>query len=161
MERLSFVKIMPEDFDSLGGIWNSSADAEKLREELCEFKRVMIALKSGEEYIAAASLVFEMNDADFTEPMEKIHLSHMAVKESLHDRGYDVIVVEYIADLAENMGYRYLTAKGYHDDRSAIKLFSSHGFESAVGQGEDEKGKYFKMVRDLSVKVKCCGCGNV
>lgn len=159
MVKLSFVKIMPEDFDDLGGILDNGADGDKLREELLGFKRVIFAMKSGDEILGAASLVFEVNDPDLTEPMNKILLSDMAVGESVQGQGYEGIMLEYIAGIAKDMGYSSLTVRVGADDPAAMGFYKFHGFTVIVS--EEEGSKYIKLQRDLNEQVKCCGCGNV
>lgn len=160
MVRFSFVKITPENFDKLGEIWDMQANAEladKFRAELCSFKRVIFALKSEEEYLAEAALVFDMNDPDYTSLPKKLYLSHLVVKESERGKGYGTIMLEYLANQAEDMGCELLTVGVDIDNFGALKFYVRHGFKRIIKADEDKDGKFLKLERDLRERCGCCG----
>lgn len=159
MTKLSFKKITDEDFEKLNNICDHSEQpelAEKFRKELNEHKRVIFALELEGQYIAEGALVFDMHDEDYTEPLRRIYLSHLIVKEDMRKQGYGGMMLEYLANQANYMGYDYLTVGVDLDNFEGIKLYTKHGFNTIIKADEDDMGKYLKLLRDVRLKIKCC-----
>lgn len=159
MIKLSFKKIMPEDFGRVRTLFEAE-DKEKcavIEQELKEHKLVVIALDDGEGVQAASVLKFEMNDEDYTVPLRRIHLYSLAAAENARENNYDGMMLEYSANTAQDMGYDILTARCDTADTNRLKLLSVHGFGNIIKVDEDEKGAYLKLMRDLKIKIKCCG----
>lgn len=154
MVKLSFRKIMPEDYDKVRNLFDFADIIEK---ELREHKLAVLALDDGEGMVAASALKFEMNDEDYTVPLRRIHLYAFGTAENARENNYDGMMLEYTANTAQDMGYDVLTIRCETKDTQKLKLLSVHGFGSIIKVDEDEKGAYLKLMRDLKIKIKCCG----
>ena len=139
-----------EEFDKCNNIWNmkkQKALAEKFRNELLSGNRITYVCKDGEEFIGEISLVKDMNDLDYTIPEQRVYISHLIVKHEYRRQGIGKKLVEFVTDKAKGLGYKEMSIGVDLDNFPALKLYTDCGFNKVVYIGEDEQGKYIKLLK--------------
>ncbi|MCH5198018.1 MAG: GNAT family N-acetyltransferase [Oscillospiraceae bacterium] len=142
-------KLDPIDFKKCCNIWDidKHADlAEKFCQELLSGNRITYILQINEEYIGEISLVFDMNDKDYTVKGQRIYLSRLIVKKEYRRKGLGKELVKFAVRLAKDMGYSELSVGVDLDNFAALKLYFEAGFNTLLYIGEDKGGKYAKLL---------------
>ena len=141
-----------EDFDKCNNIWDMkrlSELADKFLSELKCGKRITYVCKDGDEFIGEISLVQEMNDSDYTIPEQRVYVSHLIVKPEYRRQGIGKKLVEFVTDKAKGFGYKEMSIGVDLDNFPALKLYTDCGFNKVVYIGEDEQGKYIKLLKAI------------
>ena len=141
-----------EDYDKCNNIWNikkQKALAEKFRNELLSGNRITYVSKDGDEFIGEISLVKDMNDLDYTIPEQRVYISHLIVKHEYRRQGIGKMLVDFITDKAKELGYSEMSIGVDMDNYPALKLYTDCGFNKVVYIGEDEQGKYIKLLKAI------------
>jgi ubiquinone/menaquinone biosynthesis C-methylase UbiE/GNAT superfamily N-acetyltransferase len=126
--------------------------AKTFYDQLVSGNRVIYVYTVGSEYIGEGSLVFEMNDPDYSIPGRRIYFSRLIVKESHRNQGIGGILVDYIVNKAVEMGYSEISIGVDKVNEVALRLYQHRGFTEIIFDGEDEAGPYYKLLRKLSGK---------
>ena len=126
-----------------------SALAEQFLIELKNGNRVTYICKDDDAFIGEISLVKEMNDSDYTIPDRRVYLSRLIVKPELRRQGIGKTLVEFITDKAKVLGYTEMSVGVDLDNYHALKLYIDSGFDKIIFIGEDEQGKYLKLLKTL------------
>ena len=144
--------LQPGDYDKCNNIWNmkkQKALAEKFRNELLSGNRITYVCKDGDEFIGKISLVKDMNDLDYTIPEQRVYISHLIVKHEYRRQGIGKMLVDFITDKAEKLGYSEMSIGVDMDNYPALKLYTACGFNKVVYIGEDEQGKHIKLLKAI------------
>lgn len=147
------IKVLdPVDFHKCGNIWNQERQgtlAKKFYNELLNGNRITYVCQAGEEYIGEISLVFEMNDSDYTIADRRIYTSRLIVKPGERRKGIGRCLVEYAVEQARKMSFSEMAIGVDLDNYPAIKLYTEAGFNQIIFAGEDEQGKYLKLLKHI------------
>ena len=141
-----------EDFDKCNNIWDMkrlSKLADKFLSELKCGNRITYVCKDGDEFIGEISLVKEINDSDYTIPEQRVYVSHLIVKPEYRRQGIGKKLVEFVTDKAKGFGYKEMSIGVDLDNFPALKLYTDCGFNKVVYIGEDEQGKYIKLLKAI------------
>ena len=107
-DYISNRKLNPEFYAKCNNIWDMSEQpkmAKMFYDELLSGNRITFIYLENNEFIGEGSLVFKNNDPDYTIPGKRIYLSRMIVKKEYRNRGIGAILLEYLIDYAEQLGY--------------------------------------------------------
>ena len=143
-----------EDYSKCNNIWNmkkQSKLAEKFLGELKSGNRVTYIYKDGDEFIGEISLVKEMNDSDYTIPNQRVYVSRLIVKKEYRRKGIGKTLVDFITDKAKELGYSEMSIGVDLDNYPALKLYIDRGFDKVIYIGEDEQGKYVKLLKTIII----------
>ena len=145
-------KLQLNEFKKCGAIWNmekQSKLAEKFFSELESGNRVTYIYKDGDEFIGEISLVKEMNDSDYTLPSQRIYVSRLIVKPDKRRHGIGGILVDFISEKAKELGYKEMSIGVNIDNYPALKLYIDRGFDKVIYIGEDELGRFIKLLKTI------------
>lgn len=145
-------KLDISDFEKCSNIWKiheHKDKAEKFLQELKSGNRITYVYKDDGEFLGEISLVFDSGDNDYTIKDERIYVSRLVVKKQCRRMGIGKKLVEFTLELARKMGYKEISVGVDLDNYSALKLYACCGFNKIVFVGEDENGKYMKLVGKL------------
>jgi ribosomal protein S18 acetylase RimI-like enzyme len=117
--------------------------------ELLSGNRVIFVYTIGGEFIGEGALVFDNGDPDYTIPRQRIYLSRMIVKKEYRDRGIGKAIIDYLCGYAKNLGYSEMALGVDIDNHRARHLYEKKGFTTVIFEGEDEHGKYVKLLKTL------------
>jgi len=150
MMNIELLKI--EDYSKCSNIWNmkkQSKLAEQFLGELKSGNRVTYVCKDGDEFIGEISLVKDANDSDYTIPNQRVYVSRLIVKKEYRRKGIGKALVDFIADEAKELGYSEMSIGVDLDNYPALKLYIDSGFNQVIYIGEDEQGKYVKLLKTI------------
>lgn len=95
------------------------------------------------------SLVFDMGDPDYTVKGQRIYVSRLIVKPEYRRRKIGRTLVDFAIREAAKMGYSELSIGVDLENYAALKLYFEAGFTKLLFVGEDEGGRYVKLLRKL------------
>lgn len=90
-----------------------------------------------------------MNDPDYTIAGKRIYISRLIVKPSERRRGIGRALVDYAIDRAKYMSYSEMSIGVDLDNYSAMKLYVDAGFNQIIFIGEDDLGKFVKLLKHI------------
>lgn len=125
-----------------------SALANKFYNELKNGNRITYIYQSAGEYLGEISLVFDMNDKDYTIENKRIYVSRLIVKPCERRKGIGSILVAYAVERAKEMSYSEMSVGVDLDNYPALNLYVGAGFNQIVFIGEDKQGKYLKLLNN-------------
>jgi ribosomal protein S18 acetylase RimI-like enzyme len=123
--------------------------AKQFYSELISGNRITYVYKQDDEFIGEISLVFNMNDSDYTIDKQRIYVSRLIVKPEERRNGIGKKLVEYATDKAKEMGYSEMSIGVDLDNYPALKLYADSGFNKILFIGEDKQGKYVKLLKKV------------
>ena len=139
-----------EDFNKCSSIWNMEKQeelADKFYQELLSGNRITYICKDGDEFIGEISMVKDMNDLDYTIPEKRVYISHLIVKHEYRRQGIGKMLVDFITDKAEKLGYSEMSIGVDLNNYSALKLYIESGFDKVIFIGAVNRsakaGRYF------------------
>ena len=144
--------LQPGDYDKCNNIWNMEKHkelADKFYKDLLSGNRTTYICKAGDEFIGEISLVKDMTDSDYTIPNQRIYVSRLIVKPEYRRQGIGKMLVDFITDKAEELGYSEMSIGVDMDNYPALKLYIDCGFNKVVYIGEDKQGKYIKLLKEI------------
>ena len=147
-----FKRYKINNFEKCNNIWNMDKNIDhknKIYNDLVSGNRKTFVYVKDNEYIAEASLVFNKADEDYTIPNVRIYLSRVIVKKDFRGKGYGKKLMNYIIDYAKNNNYKEMSLRVDLDNYIAFKLYVDLGFTKIQYIGEDENGKYVKLIKNL------------
>ena len=139
-----------KDFYKCNNIWDMEKEknlADQFYQEIINNNRITFICKINGEFVGEASLVFDMNDSDYTIKDQRIYVSRFLVKEGYRSQGIGTIMMDYIIKYAENLGYKEMSVGVDLDNYRAIRFYVKNGFNKITFVGEDESAKYMKLLR--------------
>lgn len=146
------IELEINNFEKCNNIWNMDKNIDhknKIYNDLVSGNRKTFVYVKDNEYIAEASLVFNKADEDYTIPNVRIYLSRVIVKKDFRGKGYGKKLMNYIIDYAKNNNYKEMSLGVDLDNYIAFKLYVDLGFTKIQYIGEDENGKYVKLIKNL------------
>lgn len=148
----AITKLDPIDFKKCSNIWNMERQADLAKQfyqELLCGNRITYIFQVKEEYVGELSLVFDMNDADYTIDKQRIYLSRLLVKREYRRKGIGKKLVSFVVQIAKDMGYSELSIGVDLDNYAALKLYFEAGFNTIIYIGEDQGGQYAKLLMKI------------
>ncbi|MCM3757529.1 GNAT family N-acetyltransferase [Sporosarcina aquimarina] len=152
MTSYNIKKLNHEDYIKCNNIWDMDKQpkmAKTFYDELISGNRVTFIYSENNDFIGEGSLVFKNNDPDYTIPGKRIYLSRMIVKEEYRNRGIGGIILDYLLDYAQQLGYSEIALGVDTDNLHARHLYEKKGFTDVLFIGEDKYGEYVKLLKSL------------
>ena len=152
MDNYKIIRLEPNEYNKCRNIWDMSKNPDgalKWYNELVNGNRIIFVYTENSEFIGEGSLVFKNDDPDYTIPDKRIYLSRMVVKPEYRNRGIGGIIIDYLVEYAKQLGYEEISLGVDIDNLNARHLYEKNGFTNVIFSGEDEHGKYIKLLRKL------------
>lgn len=144
------MKLKTEDFHKCSNIWNMEKQANLAKqfyaELLSENRKTYVYCIDG-MFVGEISLVYDMNDTDYTIRSQRVYVSRLIVKKEYRRQGIGRVLVDYACKIAKNEGFTELSIGVDLDNYAAIKLYWDAGFDRIIYVGEDEQGQYMKLLK--------------
>ena len=141
-----------DEFPKCGNIWDMERHRELAARFLSELRsgnRLTWVYEEGGQFLGEISLVLNKDDPDYTIPGRRIYVSRLIVRKENRRQGIGKTLVEYAVSCAAEMGYSELSIGVDMDNYGALRLYTGLGFREILFLGEDEDGKYFKLLKRL------------
>ena len=132
------IKLNINDFYKCNNIWDMNKKkqlADKFYHELKNGNRITFVYQEQGEYLGEVSLVFDMDDSDYTIDGQRIYLSRFLVKN--------------IFNYARDLGYNEMSVGVDLDNYVAILVYHKYGFDKIIKVDEDDDAKYLKLLKQL------------
>ena len=146
------IKLNLENFRMCNNIWDMNKNAElaqRFYDEMLSGNRITYIYTINNEFIGQISLKYDCNDTDYTIKNQRIYISFLVVKPEHRQKGIGEKLVNFACKLASDIGYKEISIGVDIDNYPAIKLYHKCGFDKIIYVGEDEQGKYFKLLKEL------------
>lgn len=140
------------DYQKCGNIWNMQEKpdlAAQFYRELQSGNRTTYVYTINGEFIGEISTVKDSGDSDYTIPDRRLYLSRLIVKSEYRRQGIGRLLTDHVAKKAKALGYRELSVGVDLDNYAALKLYIEAGFDKILFIGEDEYGRYVKLLKSL------------
>ena len=150
--NFEIIELSSAEFEKCGNIWNMKQQeklAKQFYSELISGNRITYVYKQDDEFIGEISLVFDMNDSDYTIDKQRIYVSRLIVKPEERRNGIGKRLVEYATNKAKGMGYSEMSIGVDLDNYPALKLYADSGFNKILFIGKDKQGKYVKLLKKI------------
>lgn len=145
-------KLDINDYYKCNNIWDMNKKkelADKFYNELKIGNRITFVYIENDEFLGEVSLVFDMNDLDYTIQNKRIYLSRFLVKKEQRNKGIGKQLLNYVFEHAKNLGYQEISVGVDLDNYVALLIYKKYGFDKIVFVGEDAQGKYLKLIKKL------------
>ncbi len=142
-----------EEYPKCGNIWDMERHRELAARFLTELRsgnRLTWVYEENGHFLGEISLVKDTNDPDYTVPGRRIYVSRLIVRRENRRQGVGKALAEYAVSRAAEMGYAEISIGVDMDNYGALRLYTAAGFREILFLGEDEDGKYFKLLKRLS-----------
>ncbi len=152
MTSYKIEKLKLEDYNKCSNIWDMNEKpklAKMFYDDLVSGNRVTFIYLENNDFKGEGSLVFNNPDSDYTIPDKRIYLSHMIVKEEYRNRGIGSIIVDFLIDYAQALGFEEIALGVDIDNMNARHLYEKKGFTDVLYVGEDIYGEYVKLLKKL------------
>ncbi len=146
------IKLYPENYFKCANIWDMDRDpnrTSKYYNELISGSRETFVYEKEGEYLGEGSIVFANNDPDYTIPGKRVYLSRMIIKKEYRNKGIGSIIIDYLLDYAKAQGFKEISVGVDIDNTVAWHLYEKKGFNNVIFEGEDDAGKYVKLLKEL------------
>lgn len=150
--RMQIKTLAVEDFPRCAELWDLKKQrtlAERFYSELQSGNRVTYVCEDEGALLGEISLVFKMEESDYTIAGKRAYVSHLVVKKEHRRKGIGKALVEYVIEQAKQMGLRELTIGVDLDNYPALKLYTAAGFDRVLLIDEDRQGRYVKLMKTL------------
>ena len=150
--RMQIKTLAVEDFPRCAELWDLKKQrtlAERFYSELQRGNRVTYVCEDEGALLGEISLVFKMEESDYTIAGKRAYVSHLVVKKEHRRKGIGKALVEYVIEQAKQMGLRELTIGVDLDNYPALKLYTAAGFDRVLLIDEDRQGRYVKLMKTL------------
>lgn len=150
--KTEIIKLEITGFQKCGDIWDMQekpALAEQFYRELLSGNRTTYVYTADGAFIGEVSVVRDSGDDDYTKPGRRLYLSRLIVKPSYRRQGIGRTLTDFAAEKAREEGYAELSVGVDLDNYAALKLYVEAGFDKVIFIGEDEYGKYLKLLKTL------------
>ena len=105
---------------------------EKFYNELISGNRITFVYEVDLEYVGEVSLVFDMNDRDYTIDNKRIYLSRFLVKKEMRNKGIGKLLLKYIFEYARDLGYIEMSVGVDLDNYIALMIYHKYGFDKII-----------------------------
>ena len=123
--------------------------AERFYSDLQSGKRVTWVCEENGVLLGEISLVFNMEDPEYTIPHKIAYVSHLIVKKDCRRQGIGRSLVEHVIERAQQMGLQELSIGVDLDNFAALRLYAKAGFDRILDVCEDKDGRYVKLMKSL------------
>ncbi|MCL1631488.1 GNAT family N-acetyltransferase [Sporolactobacillus sp. CPB3-1] len=141
----AIIQIRPEQFSQCIAIWDQKIPqslADRFYAQLVNGnRRTFVYIRDG-AFCGEISLVFDMQDPDYTIKGRRVYLSRLMVKKSERHQGIGSALVDFLIDYARRSGYQELSVGVDLDNTIAQHLYTKKGFTRILFEGEDAYGAY-------------------
>ena len=147
--HISITELNIQDYSKCSNIWDMNKHkslADKFYDEIISGNRRTYIYSIDDEYIAEISLVYEMNDIDYTIPSTRAYVSRLIVKKGFRQQGIGKELVKFIKTKAKEEGFSELAIGVDLDNYPALRLYITTGFTQIIRIDEDEQGKFMKVL---------------
>lgn len=144
------IRLDLSDFDKCGNIWDMQKQGELAARFLREMRkgiRTTYIYRIDGDYIGEISIVTDAGDPQYTIPDRRLYVSRLIVKDEYRRQGIGRKLVEHVIRKAEDAGYTEISVGVDADNFPALKLYVHIGFDKIVFVGEDEYGRFLKLLR--------------
>ena len=141
-----------EDYEKCNHIWDMKKNAklaERFFEEMKSGNRMIWVYEQNGVFLGEIALVKEENDPDYTIPNRRVYVSRLIVKREYRRQGIGRALVDFAVEKAREFGYNELSIGVNLDNFAALKLYIDSGFDKVLFIGEDELGKYVKLLKTI------------
>jgi Acetyltransferases len=148
-------KLEPQNYHKCNNISNMNKNehfivrSKKRYDELVAGNRVTFVYVENGAYLGEGSLVLNNGDPDYTVADKRIYVSRMVVKPEHRNCGIGGIILDFLIDYAKNLGYEEMSLGVNIVNIGARWLYEKKGFTTTIYVGEDENGKYVKLLKAL------------
>ena len=139
-----------KEFPRCAELWNMKkqrALADLFYNDLCSGNRVTYVCEENGALLGEISLVFNMNDPDYTIPHKRAYVSHLIVKKDCRRQGIGKALVEQVLEQAKQRGFKELSIGVDLDNFAALQLYTKAGFDRVLAVCEDKDGRYVKLMK--------------
>ena len=146
------IRLDLSDFDKCGNIWDMQKQSElaaRFLREMREGIRTTYIYRIDGDYIGEISIVTDAGDPQYTIPDRRLYVSRLIVKDEYRRQGIGKKLVDFIVRNAQQEGYRELSIGVDLDNDPALRLYTQMGFDRIVHIGEDEYGRFVKLIKEL------------
>ena len=146
------IRLDLSDFGKCGNIWDMETRSELAKQFLAEIRegiRTTYIYRINGEYIGEISVVTDSGDPQYTIPGRRLYVSRLIVKDEYRRQGIGKKLVDFITGKAKQDGYRELSIGVDLDNYPALRLYIQEGFDRIVHVGEDEYGRFVKLIKEL------------
>lgn len=146
------IRLDLSDFDKCGNIWDMQKQGElaaRFFREMREGIRTTYIYRIDGDYIGEISIVTDAGDPQYTIPDRRLYVSRLIVKDEYRRQGIGKKLVDFIVRKAQQEGYRELSIGVDLDNYPALRLYAQMGFDRIVHIGEDEYGRFVKLIKEL------------
>jgi len=146
-------KLTPENYYKCRNIWDIESMPEMAQKWLDELKsgnRIIFVYVENGEYLGEGALVID-SDCSYcmANKNECVYLSRMVVKPECRNRGIGQAILDHLFDYARGMGYKEISIGVDIVNIGARWLYEKNGFTTVFKLGEDEGGKFVKLLKVL------------
>lgn len=151
MMGYEIVQIGIDEFSKCNQIWDMQKCpfTDKFKKQIIDGDRFVFIYKINNAFIGEGDLVINVDDSDYCIPNKRIYVSRMIVKREYRNQGIGGIILDYLIEQAESMGYKEMALGVDMDNDSAIHLYKKKGFTTVIKEDEDEYGKFYKLLKKL------------
>ena len=148
-------KLKPIDYEKCANIWNmkEQSNTKKWYDEIISGNRVVFIYLIDGEFIGEGALVFKNGDPDYTIPNRRIYVSRMIVKAEYRNQGIGGAILDYLIERAKELGYTEMALGVDCDNINARHLYEKKGFTTVIYAGEDELGRYVKLLKRIENNI--------
>jgi len=150
--RMQIKTLAVEDFPRCAELWDLKKQrtlAERFYSELQSGNRVTYVCEDEGALLGEISLVFKMEESDYTIAGKRAYVSHLVVKKEHRRKGIGKALAEHVIGQAKQMGLQELTIGVDLDNFAALCLYTKAGFDRVLAVCEDEDGRYVKLMKTL------------
>ena len=150
--KAEIIRLELSDFHRCASIWDMQAQkalADQFRREIREGVRTTYLYTVDGVPVGEVSLVTKTNDPDDTIPGRRVYLSRLIVREDYRGQGIGRRLIDHAAKVAAEQGFRELSVGVNLDNYPALRLYHSMGFDTLLYVGEDQWGRYVKLLKRL------------
>ncbi len=150
--KADIIRLDLSDFDKCGNIWDMQKQGElaaRFLREMREGIRTTYIYRIDGDYIGEISIVTDAGDPQYTIPDRRLYVSRLIVKDEYRRQGIGKKLVDFIIRKAQQEGYRELSIGVDLDNYPALRLYAQMGFDRIVHIGEDEYGRFVKLIKEL------------
>ncbi|MBQ6152894.1 MAG: GNAT family N-acetyltransferase [Ruminococcus sp.] len=150
--KSDIIPLSPSDFEKCRNIWDfeSHGDlAQKCYRELLSGNRITYVYTDDGEFIGEISIVKDRGDPEDTIFGQRVYLSRLIVKDEYRRQGIGRKLLYHVFLKAKEQGYKEISVGVDLANYPALKLYSQAGFDKIIFIGEDEYGKYVKLLKQL------------